>query len=216
MNHSNRNNLIRSQEIVMNNISPLVEVPRQSLRHFYRSALTVTALLALTACGGGGGSTETPTASTPAATTPVAAAPAAPVTPAAPPVTDASANAEAIKNMASTPVDVAVWSKLNEAGADVARSLVPTTTTVVISAFKTITDPTGGPDAIKVFDGILAHGSLDSNRVFQLSSGSLPSGSTKVWVNVIGEDFTKNNPDAESALETTVSSLSSALALPLQ
>lgn len=200
----------------MNTHIQTTRVRHQFLRQASRSTLIGAMLAALAACGGGGGASETPAASTPAAAAPVAAAPAAPAAPVTPPVTDASANAEAIKNMASTPVDVAVWSQLNEAGADAARSLIPTTTNVVISGFKTITDPTGGPDAIKVFDGVLARGTLDSNRVFQLSSGTLPSGSTRVWVNVVGEDFTKNNPDAESALETTVSSLSAALVTPIE
>lgn len=173
-------------------------------------------LLAVAACGGGGGggtggssassATQSPTTggTTVAGTTTTTIV-----------ATDNNANAQALVSISSTPVDVAVWAKLNSAGADIARSMVPAIETVFISTFKTIADPTGGSGTIKVFDAVIASGSLNSSRVFQLSKGTLPAGATPIWVNVNGEDFTKNNPDGESALETRVTGLGSALPIPL-
>ena len=164
-------------------------------------------LIAVAACGGGGssgtsGASQSPTTGgTTTATTVV--------------VTDTNSNAQALASMSSKPVDVAVWGQLNSAGADIVRSMVPATETAFISTFKTIADPTGGSGTIKVFDAIVASGALNSSRVFQLSKGTLPTGTTPIWVNVIGEDFTKNNPGAESALEISVTDLGSAVPIPL-
>ena len=164
-------------------------------------------LIAVAACGGGGssgtsGASQSPTTGgTTTATTVV--------------VTDTNSNAQALASMSSKPVDVAVWGQLNSAGADIVRSMVPATETAFISTFKTIADPTGGSGTIKVFDAIVASGALNSSRVFQLSKGTLPPGPTPIWVNVIGEDFTKNNPGAESALEISVTDLGSAVPIPL-
>ena len=164
-------------------------------------------LIGVAACGGGGssgtsGASQSPTTGgTKTATTVV--------------VTDTNSNAQALASMSSKPVDVAVWGQLNSAGADIVRSMVPATETAFISTFKTIADPTGGSGTIKVFDAIVASGALNSSRVFQLSKGTLPTGTTPIWVNVIGEDFTKNNPGAESALEISVTDLGSAVPIPL-
>lgn len=171
------------------------------LQRFARLAFTGLALVLVAACGGGGGSKSA--ATTPGTTTTTVV------------VTDTNANAQAFASMSSTPVSVSVWALLNSAGADIVRSMVPTNETVSISTFKTIADPTGGPGTIKVFDAIVASGVLNSSRVFQLSTGTLPTGTTSVWVNVNGEDFTKNNPDAESALEIRVTDLVGALPTPL-
>ena len=159
-------------------------------------ALAGIMLVLVAACGGGGGATKS-------------------TTPAVVVVTDKMANTQALASMASTPVNVDVWDLLNNAGADIVRTMVPATETVFISTFKTIADPTGGPGTVKVFDAIVASGSLDSGRVFQLSTGTLPAGTTLIWVNVNGEDFTKNNPDAESALEISAANLGSALPVPV-
>ena len=188
-------------------------------RHLH-SALLCGLIVTVAACGGGGGGgaagTATASGGTTATGTTASDTTTTTTTTAAPAVvlTDAQANAQALANMASTPVNVAVWSQLNAAGADPARSMVAGTDTVVVSTFKTITDPTGGPGLIKVFDAVVARGTLSAGRVFQLTSGTLPAGSTLVWVNVSGEDFTKNNPGAESALEISVTALGSALVTP--
>ena len=164
-------------------------------------------LIGVAACGGGGssgtsGASQSPTTGgTTTATTVV--------------VTDTNSNAQALASMSSKPVDVAVWGQLNSAGADIVRSMVPATETAFISTFKTIADPTGGSGTIKVFDAIVASGALNSSRVFQLSTGTLPIATTRIWVNVNGEDFTKNNPGAESALEIRATDLGSALPIPL-
>ena len=176
-----------------------------------RWAFASLLLVVIAACGGGGGggtSGASKSATTGATTT-------AGTTTTTVVVTDTNANAQALASMSSTPVNVAVWGQLNSAGADIVRSMLPATETVFISAFKTIADPTGGPGTIKVFDAIVASGTLNSSRVFQLSTGTLPTGTTPIWVNVNGEDFTKNNPDAESALEISVADLVSALPIPL-
>ena len=176
-----------------------------------RWAIASLLLVVVAACGGGGGgdtsgASKSPTTggTTTSGTTTTTVV-----------VTDTNANAQALASMSSTPVNVAVWGQLNSAGADIVRSMLPATETVFISTFKTIADPTGGPGTIKVFDAIVASGTLNSSRVFQLSTGTLPAGTTPIWVNVNGEDFTKNNPDAESALEISVADLVSALPIPL-
>lgn len=170
-----------------------------------RGASASLLLVVVAACGGGsGGSSASKSATTTAGTTTTTVV-----------VTDANANAQAFAGMSSTPVNVAVWAQLNSAGADIVRSMVPATETVFISTFKTIADPTGGPGTIKVFDAIVASGTLNSSRVFQLTTGTLPAGTTPIWVNVNGEDFTKNNPDSESALEIRVTDLGRALTIPL-
>lgn len=169
-----------------------------------RSAFASLLLLAVAACGGGGGSGTSTGGTTTTGTTTTTVV-----------VTDTNANAQALASMSSTPVTVSVWGLLNSAGADIIRSMVPATETVFISTFKTIADPTGGPGTIKVFDASVASGTLNSSRVFQLSTGTLPTGTTPIWVNVNGEDFTKNNPEAESALEIRVTDLGSALPMPL-
>lgn len=164
-------------------------------------------VIAVAACGGGGSSgnsgasQSSTTRATTTATTVV--------------VTDTNSNALALASMFSKPIDAVVWGQLNSAGADIARSMVPATETVFISTFKTIANPTGGSGMIKVFDAIVASGTLNSSRVFQLSKGTLPSGTTPIWINVIGEDFTKNNPSAESALEISLTDLGGALPIPL-
>ena len=195
-----------------------VAVRNRVARRFH-SALLFGLIVTLAACGGGGGggAAGTTTASGGTSVAGTTASDTTTTTTAAPAVilTDAQANAQAVVNMASTPVNVAVWSQLNAAGADPARSMLAGTDTVVVSTFKTITDPTGGPGLIKVFDAVVARGTLSAGRVFQLTSGTLPAGSTLVWVNVSGEDFTKNNPGAESALEISVTALGSALVTPL-
>lgn len=182
-----------------------------------RLALLSGLMVTIAACGGGGGGGAAVGSTTTAGATPAGGTTAAgtTTTTTTPALTDAQANAQAVANMGSTPVNVAVWSQLNSAGADSARSMVPGADTVVVSTFKTITDPTGGPGLIKVFDAVVARGTLNGSRVFQLTSGALPAGGTLVWVNVSGEDFTKNNPGAESALEITVTALGSALATPM-
>ena len=173
-------------------------------------------LIAVAACGGGGssgtsGASQSPTTGgTTTAGTTTAATTATTVV-----VTDTNSNAQALASMSSKPIDVAVWGQLNSAGADIVRSMVPATETAFISTFKTIADPTGGSGTIKVFDAIVASGALNSSRVFQLSKGTLPTGTTPIWVNVVGEDFTKNNPGAESALEISVTDLGRALPIPL-
>ena len=187
-------------------------------------------LVAVAACGGGSGSGSTSSGATSTASSSLGstATPAATSNSTAPAGTtttstasaalglaDAKANAQALTSISSTPVNAAVWSQLNDAGADTVRSLVASNDTVVVSTFKTIADPTGGPGLIKVFDAVVARGSLNANRVFQLNKGALPIGETLVWVNVNGEDFTRNNPSAESALEITVTALGSALVAPL-
>lgn len=185
-------------------------------------------LVAVAACGGGSGSTGSGATSTASSSLGSTATPAATSNSTAPAGTtttstasaalglaDAKANAQALTSISSTPVNAAVWSQLNDAGADTVRSLVASNDTVVVSTFKTIADPTGGPGLIKVFDAVVARGSLNANRVFQLNKGALPIGETLVWVNVNGEDFTRNNPSAESALEITVTALGSALVAPL-
>lgn len=172
-------------------------------------------LVIVAACGGGGGGgtsgasqspttggTTTGSTTTTGTTTTVV-------------VTDTNANAQALASISSTPINVAVWGQLNSAGADIVRSMVPATETVFISTFKTIVDPTGGSGTIKVFDAVVASGVLNSSRVFQLSRGTLPAGTGQIWVNVNGEDFTKNNPGSESALEIKVTDLGSALPIPL-
>jgi hypothetical protein len=189
-----------------------------------RWAFASLVLVVVAACGGGGGggssstsgASQSPTTggTTTAGTTTTATSTTTTTTTAVV-VTDANANAQAFASMASKPVNVAVWSQLNSAGADLARSMVPAPQTVIISTFKTILDPTGGVGTVKVFDAVVATGTLSSSRVFQLSSGTLPSGTTPIWVNVNGEDFTKNNPSSESALETRVADLGSALPIPL-
>ena len=188
-----------------------------------RWALASVTLVVVAACGGGGGGgggtasvtpTQAPSANGTTGGT-ASSTPTAGTSTTTLAVTDAKANELALASMASTPVNAAVWTQLNTAGADSARSLVASTDTVVVSTFKTIVDPTGGPGLIKVFDAVVARGFLNGSRVFQLSSGSLPAGATLVWVNVNGEDFTKNNPGAESALQITVSALGSALVTPL-
>jgi hypothetical protein len=130
-------------------------------------------------------------------------------------LTDAQVNAQAVTAMGTTPVNVTVWDQLNAAGADTARSMAASTDTVVISTFNTIADPTGGAGTIKVFTAVVATGTLNGSRVFQLTSGTLPAGSTPVWVNVLGEDFTTNNTGGGNALEITVAALASPLATPL-
>jgi hypothetical protein len=173
-------------------------------------AFTSLLLVAVAACGGGGGGTSSASQSPTTGSTTTTGTTTTTVV-----VTDANANAQALASMASTPVNVAVWGQLNSAGADIARSLVPAAQTVIISTFKTIADPTGGSGTVKVFDAIVASGALNSSRVFQLSKGTLPTGTTPIWVNVNGEDFTKNNPGSESALEIKVTDLGSALPVPL-
>jgi hypothetical protein len=186
-----------------------------------RWAFASLVLVVVAACGGGGGSGTSGASQSPitggAATggTTTAGTPTVGTTTTTVVVTDTNANSQALAGMSSTPVNVAVWGQLNSAGADIIRSMVPGIETVFISTFKSIADPTGGPGTIKVFEAIVASGTLNSSRVFQLSIGSLPTGTTPIWVNVKGEDFTKNNPDAESALQMKVTDLGTALPIPL-
>jgi RecA/RadA recombinase len=174
-------------------IDSILTLRNPALHRLTRLAALGVLTAAVVACGGGGGG---------ASTTPTQAA------------LDAAANTKAVADMASTPVNVAVWDQLNAAGADTVRSIASTTNTVTISTFTTITDPTGGGGTIKVFSGVVATGTLDSARVFQLASGTLPA-SGSVWVNVQNEDFTRNNAGGENALEITVAALASALAAPI-
>ena len=172
-------------------------------------------LVVVTACGGGGGGTSGASQSPTTGSTTTGSTTTTGTTTTTVVVTDTNANAQALASISSTPINVAVWGQLNSAGADIVRSMVPATETVFISTFKTIVDPTGGSGTIKVFDAVVASGALNSSRVFQLSRGTLPAGTGQIWVNVNGEDFTKNNPGSESALEIKVTDLGSALPIPL-
>lgn len=192
--------LLRGKTLTKQTRSPTL-LRKSPWRLRVRWAFASILLVVVAACGGGSGSGSGSSVASKGATTVV--------------VTDANANVSALASMSSMPVNVAVWAQLNSAGADIIRSMVPATETVFISTFKTIADPTGGPGTINVFDAIVASGALNSSRVFQLSTGTLPTGTTPIWVNVNGEDFTKNNPDTESALEIRVSDLASALPIPL-
>jgi hypothetical protein len=191
MTHSPRNGTFTGDH--MNPISH--SLPTLNTSTLFRlGKLTALGVLtaAAVACGGGGGSSTTPTQA----------------------ALDAAANTKAVTDMGSTPVtDATVWNKLNTAGTDAVRSIASTTNTVTISTFTSITDPTGGGGTIKVFSGVVATGTLDGSRVFQLTSGSLPT-SGSVWVNVQNEDFTKDNAGGENALEIAVAALSSPLATP--
>lgn len=162
------------------------QTPCMPAKYRFAQFLSVGILVAtLAACGGGGGSSST----TPTQT-----------------ALDAAANSKAVADMSSTPVNVAVWDQLNAAGTDIVRSMASTSDTVTISTFESKRDPTGGSSMIDIFTGVVATGTYDASRVFQLTSGSLPL-SGNVWVNVKDEDFTKNNAGGENALVISIADL---------